>query len=254
MSAPVAIVVGGTGGVGSLVVLGLARAGHDIALVFHQAAAKAEALRAEVETLGRRCLALQADASDPAAVDALVGQIRAEFGRIDVLVNTQGCTGALRPIQEISLPDLRRTVDVELMSVLYCCRAVLPQMIGQERGRIVTIGSDAGKVGSSAEAASAAARGGVIALSKGLAREVARHGVTVNVVCPGPIATELFAENAGTGNLSDKLSAAMVRATPMKRLARPEEVADLVLYLATGSGAAFVTGQALSINGGLNMC
>lgn len=186
MTAPLALVIGGTGGVGRHVCLGLARAGHDIALVYRQAATQADDLQRQVAALGRRCLTLQADASDPGAVAALIQRIQHTFGRIDVLVNTQGCTSALRPIQEIPLDDLRRTVDVELMSVMYCCRAVLPTMLEQGRGRIVSIGSDAGKVGSSAEAASAAARGGVIAFSKGLAREVARHGITVNVVLPRP--------------------------------------------------------------------
>ncbi|CAB1368754.1 SDR family NAD(P)-dependent oxidoreductase [Denitratisoma oestradiolicum] len=254
MNHKVAIVVGGTGGVGSLVTLGLAEAGHDIALIYHAADDKAVQLKSRIEAAGRRCMVVKADASDPVAVARFVGAARDAFGRIDVLVNTQGCTHELRLLHESPVDDLRRTVDVELMSVLYCCQAVVPTMIHQKQGRIVTIGADAGKVGSSAEAASAAARGGVIALSKGLAREVASYGITVNVVCPGPIETELFQRNSGQGTITAKLSAAMVKATPMKRLARPEEVADMVIYLATGQGSSFVTGQAISISGGLTMC
>lgn len=254
MNDKVALIIGGTGGVGSLVTQGLAEAGHDIALVYHTADDKAAQLKSHIESVGRRCQVFQADASDPAAVARFVGATLEAFGPIDVLVNTQGCTHELRLLHESPVADLRRTVDVELMSVLYCCQAVIPTMIARKQGRIVSIGADAGKVGSSAEAASAAARGGVIALTKGLAREVASYGITVNVVCPGPIETELFQRNSGQDTLTAKLSAAMVKATPMKRLARPEEVADLVIYLATGQGSSFVTGQAISISGGLTMC
>lgn len=174
------------------------------------------------------------------------------FGHIDVLVNTQGAIHQLALFHEEPLADMRRTVEIELMSVIHACRAVIPAMIKQRGGRIVTIGSDSGKVGSTAEAVSAACRGGVIALSKSLARELARHDITVNVVCPGPTETSLLDQMRNAPGLTGKLMDAMVRAIPMRRPGRPEEVADAAVFLASPQ-ASYITGQALSVSGGLTM-
>lgn len=252
----VAIVVGGTGGVGSSVVLKLAQGGSDVVLVYRSAKTKAVDLKKQVEALGKQCLLVQADVSIYEEAQALATKAIERFGRIDALINTQGWLHDLCLFHENSLDDFRKTIDVELWSVIYCCRAVIPQMIKQGSGRIVTVGSDSGKVGSSAEAVSAAARGGVISLSKALARELARHNVNVNVVCPGPIdtgATGLLGRMLEAKGLTGKMMTAMVNVTPMRRPARAEEVADLAVYLAVG-GSTFITGQAISVSGGLTMC
>ncbi|MBM5810413.1 MAG: SDR family oxidoreductase [Gammaproteobacteria bacterium] len=253
MDERVAVVVGGTGDLGRLITARFGQAGYDVAVVYRSAADKARALQQQLVAGGRRCLTLQADISRPEEAERCVAAVLAEFGRIDVLVHAHGWLSQLELFHQCPVTTLQQTIAVELLGVMYCCRAVLPQMIARRAGRIVTLASDSGKVGSSAEAASAAARGGVIALSKSLARENARHGITVNVVCPGPIATDSLQRNTAADPLTAKLTEGMIRATPLRRLAQPDEVVDLVMYLATG-GAGFITGQAISVSGGLTMC
>src|SRR5262245_60597697 len=143
-----------------------------------------------------------------------------------------------------------RLIAVNLKGVLLCCRAVAAGMIDRGHGRIVNIGSDAGRVGSSGEAVYSATKGGVIAFTKTLARELARHGITVNCVCPGPTDTALLAQ---VGEYSDKLLAGLTKAIPLRRVAQPDDVAAMVAFL-VGDDAGYVTGQTVSVNGGLTMC
>lgn len=248
-----AIVVGATGGIGSHVALKLAETGGNVVLVYRSAAEKAAELGERIRDLGGEFLAVQADMTNPEEAEAVARRTIERFGRIDALINTQGWLHELALFHEDSLANLRKTVDVELWSVMHSCRAVIPHMIRQKSGRIVTIGSDSGKVGSTAEAASAACRGAVISLSKTLARELARHNINVNVVCPGPVDTELLDRMLTTPGITNKVMEAMVRAIPMKRAGRPEEVADLAAYLAAGA-STYITGQAISVSGGLTMC
>jgi NAD(P)-dependent dehydrogenase (short-subunit alcohol dehydrogenase family) len=247
------VVVGGTGGIGSHIVRKLAAAGDEVVIVYRSAEAKARELAAEVQAGGGTCVAMQADMTSPDQVSSVFEQVIDRFGRIDVLVNTQGYIHQLALLHEEPLADMKRSVDVELMSVIYSCRAVIPHMIRQGSGRIVTIGSDSGKVGSTAEAVSAACRGGIIAFSKSVAREVARHGVTVNVICPGPTDTDLLDKMQNVPGLTAKLMAAMVRAIPMRRPGKAAEVADAAVFIASPQ-ASYITGQALSVSGGLTMC
>lgn len=247
-----AIIVGGAGGIGAQIVRKLAARGDNVVLVYRSAEDKAGQIAAEIVALGGVCLTLRADLTSPEETDAMVRFALENFGHIDVLVNTQGAIHQLALFHEEPLSDMRRTVEIELMSVIHACRAVIPAMIKQRGGRIVTIGSDSGKVGSTAEAVSAACRGGVIALSKSLARELARHDITVNVVCPGPTETNLLDQMRNAPGLTAKLMDAMVRAIPMRRPGRPEEVADAAVFLASPQ-ASYITGQALSVSGGLTM-
>ncbi len=247
-----AIVVGGAGGIGAQIVRKLAERGDNVVLVYRSAEDKAKQIAAEIVALGGVCLTLCADLTSPEETDAMVRLALEHFGHIDVLVNTQGSIHQLALFHEEPLADMRHTVEIELMSVIHACRAVIPAMIKQRGGRIVTIGSDSGKVGSTAEAVSAACRGGVIALSKSLARELARHDITVNVVCPGPTETNLLDQMRNAPGLTGKLMDAMVRAIPMRRPGRPEEVADAAVFLASPQ-ASYITGQALSVSGGLTM-
>ncbi|MFB9840390.1 SDR family NAD(P)-dependent oxidoreductase, partial [Actinoallomurus acaciae] len=190
--------------------------------------------------------ARRVDVADPGAVEALRDAVCGEIGAPRVLVNAAGwdVTGAFLDTG----PDFaRKVVDINYLGPVHLCRAFLPPMIeAGDGGKVVNIASDAGRVGSSGESVYAGAKGGVIALSKSLAREMARHRINVNCVCPGPTDTPLF------NSLPDRLREALIRAIPFRRPARPEEVAAAVLFFASDA-ASFITGQVLSVSGGLTM-
>ena len=191
-------------------------------------------------------VAIRADVTDRQDVQAAVDRVMQQFGRVDVLVNNAGWDKA-SPFVDSDPADWDRAIAVNLYGVLHTCRAVLPIMAGQGGGAVVNLGSDAGRVGSSGEAVYSAAKGGVIAFTKSLAREMARHQVRVNCVCPGPTDTALFASFAGP-----KLREALTKAIPLRRLGQPADVANVVAFLASDQ-AAFVTGQTISVSGGLTM-
>ena len=204
-------------------------------------------MREAAAALGRG-LALVMDVSDARSVRAAVDEAEARLGPIDALVNNAGID-VIGPFLESREEDWERLWAVNLRGTLLATRAVLHGMVARERGRIVNIGSDAGRVGSSGEAVYSATKGGVIAFTKTLAREVARHGVTVNCVCPGPTDTALLEQ---VRDYDEKLHASLARAIPLRRLGRPEDVAAAVVFLASDA-AAYITGQTLSVSGGLTM-
>lgn len=188
------------------------------------------------------------DVSDNAAVTQVVGTVRDEFGRIDVLINNAGWDIG-RPFLETTPDFWAKVIGINYVGVLNTCHAVLPAMVEQGGGSIVNLGSDAGRVGSSGEAVYSGAKGGVIAFSKAIAREVARHRINVNVVCPGPTDTALFASMGGD---NPKLREALTKAIPFRRLGQPDDIANAVVFLASDE-ASFITGQTLSVSGGLTM-
>jgi 2-hydroxycyclohexanecarboxyl-CoA dehydrogenase len=191
-------------------------------------------------------IAIGVDVTDRLGVQAMADQVVQLFGRIDVLVNNAGWDKASAFVDS-DPDDWDRAIAVNLYGVLHTCKAVLPIMAAQGSGAVVNLGSDAGRVGSSGEAVYSAAKGGVIAFTKSLAREMARHQVRVNCVCPGPTDTALFASFAGP-----KLREALTKAIPFRRLGQPADVANVVAFLASDE-AAFVTGQTVSVSGGLTM-
>jgi 2-hydroxycyclohexanecarboxyl-CoA dehydrogenase len=192
--------------------------------------------------------ARQADVGDYAAVDAAVQATMAEFGRLDIVVNNAGWD-RVQPFIE-NTPDLWDTlVRVNLIGVFNVTHAALRAFAGRP-GRIINVASDAGRAGSSGEAAYSACKGGVIAFTKAIAREGARSGVLVNCVCPGPTATPLLDEIRADAT-ADRIMDAVVRATPLRKLAQPQDVAAAVAYFAEEPG--HVTGQVLSVSGGLTM-
>jgi 2-hydroxycyclohexanecarboxyl-CoA dehydrogenase len=178
----------------------------------------------------------------------MVLAVHERFGRIDVLVNNAGWDRA-GPFVDSDPADWDKVIGINLYGVLHTSHLVLPIMAGQGGGRVVNLASDAGRVGSSGEAVYSAAKGGVIAFTKTCAREMARHGITVNCVCPGPTDTALFAEFAGD---DPKLREALTKAIPLRRLAQPSDLAGAVAFLASDE-AAYITGQTLSVSGGLSM-
>jgi 2-hydroxycyclohexanecarboxyl-CoA dehydrogenase len=193
----------------------------------------------------------QVDLTKKADVDRMVGEIIERFGRIDILVNCQGWD-RLEPFVESDEATWEKLLAINFKSVLCTARAVLPNMISNGGGKIVNISSDAGRVGSSWEAVYAGAKGAVIAFSKTIAREVARYKINVNVVCPGLTETPLLEAVRSQSEQTARIIEAVTKATPFRRPAQPEEIAQAVLFL-TSPAADFITGQTLSVSGGLTM-
>lgn len=191
---------------------------------------------------------IRTDVTSRDSVNAMVEQVHGRFGRIDALVNNAGWDKA-GPFVDSDPADWDRVVQINLYGVLNTCKAVLPILAAQGHGSVVNIASDAGRVGSSGEAVYSAAKGGVIAFTKSVARELARSQVNVNAVCPGPADTALFASIGGD---NPKLREALTKAIPFRRLAQPSDLANVVAFLASDE-ADYVTGQTVSVSGGLTM-
>jgi 2-hydroxycyclohexanecarboxyl-CoA dehydrogenase len=245
-----ALICGGGGGIGRAVALALASAGAKIA-VADIAKENAENVKAEVQGLGVRAMACPVDLTKKADVERMVSEVNERFGQIDILVNCQGWD-RLEPFVESNEETWEKLLAINFKSVLYTCRAVLPKMIAQNGGKIVNISSDAGRVGSSWEAVYAGAKGAVIAFSKTIAREVARYKINVNVVCPGLTETPLLQAVRTQSEQTGRIIEAVTKATPFRRPAQPEEIAEAVLFFASPQ-AVFITGQTLSVSGGLTM-
>jgi 2-hydroxycyclohexanecarboxyl-CoA dehydrogenase len=250
MSERVALVTGGARGIGRAIAQALANDGRLVAVadLLQDGATETVAL---IEAAGGGGLPVSLDVTSPDSVEAAVARVESELGPVDVLVNCAGWD-ALMPFVETDENFWQKVIEINYKGVLRTTHAVLPGMMDRGFGRIVNIGSDAGRVGSSLEAVYSGCKGGVIAFTKTIAREAARKGVTANTVCPGPTDTPLLGAIVDAAENADKVIGAMTRAVPMKRLGQPEEVAAAVAFLASDS-AAFVSGQTLSVSGGLTM-
>lgn len=245
-----ALVAGGGRGIGRCIALALAREGADIA-VGDLVGENADSVRDEIKALRVNALACKVDLTKRVEVEQMVEKVLSQFGQLDILVNSAGWD-RLEPFLESSEETWERILAINFKSVLYTSKAVLPHMISRGSGKIVNISSDAGRVGSSWEAVYSGAKGAVIAFSKTLAREVARYKINVNVVCPGLTDTPLLEAVRSQSPQTEKLIDAVTKATPFRRVAKPEEIAEAVLFFASPS-ADFVTGQTLSVSGGLTM-
>jgi 2-hydroxycyclohexanecarboxyl-CoA dehydrogenase len=239
----VALVTGGTRGIGKAIALRLAAAGADVGIV--SLSSDGALVVAELEKLGVRACAVHADVSDPGAARRMVDAVREALGPVDVLVNNAAIADpGYRNAWELAAGSWERMISVNLSGVYYCCAAALPQMLARGWGRIVNIASTSGVSGGTSGLHYAASKGGVIALSKALARELAPRGITVNVVAPSKIDTEMFRQAVGEEQREDT-----IRRIPVGRLGRPEEVAEAVAYFA-GEEAGYTTGQVLVVSGG----
>jgi 2-hydroxycyclohexanecarboxyl-CoA dehydrogenase len=246
-----ALVTGAGRGIGRAIALGLAREGSQVA-VADILAENAQAVSREVEALGVKGLAVAVDLTRRGEVDRLVADVLAQFGQLDLLVNNAGWD-RMALFLDSDEESWEKAIAVNFKAVLYTSKAALPSMVARGSGKVVNIASDAGRVGSSGEAVYSATKGAVIAFSKALAREMARHRITVNVVCPGLTETPLLQSLRDQSPKMEKILEAVTRATPLGRVATPEEIAAAVVFLAS-SDADFITGQTLSVSGGLTMC
>jgi 2-hydroxycyclohexanecarboxyl-CoA dehydrogenase len=241
----VALVTGGARGIGAAIVQALAGDGHRVAvadLLDDEAAGTAD------EVGG---IAVHLDVTDRASVNGAVTLVEQRLGPIATLVNNAGWD-EFRPFLETDEPFWGRVIEINYTGCLRTCHRVVPGMVERGAGRIVNIGSDAARVGSSREAVYSGAKGAVVSFTKTLAREVARHGVTANTVCPGPTETPMLAQMLGAGDETARTIEALRRAVPMRRLATPSDIAGAVAFFASDR-AGFITGQTLSVSGGLTM-
>ena len=240
MPAAVAVVTGAGSGIGRAVAAAMAAQGLAVA------AADVDSDGAAATAVSHELIeAFVVDVADAGSVAALRSAVQSRLGAATVLVN---CAGWDRngPFLDATPEFAEKVVAINYLGQVHTCREFLPGMVAAGSGRIVNVASDAGRVGSAGETIYAGAKGGVIALTKSLSREMARHRITVNCVCPGPTDTPLFAA------MDERLKQALIRAIPFRRLARPEEIAAAVQFFASDA-ASFVTGQVLSVSGGLTM-
>jgi 2-hydroxycyclohexanecarboxyl-CoA dehydrogenase len=246
-----ALVTGAARGIGRAIAEALAAAGHDV-VVADLAAGDATATAQEIGAAhGTKTFGVAMDVADSASVTAAITAAQEAVGDIDVLVNCAGWDD-LMPFVKTDEALWDKVIEINYKGVLRLTHALLPGMQARGYGRIVNIGSDAGRVGSSMEAVYAGAKAGVIAFTKTVARESARKGVTANVVCPGPTDTPMLQGIVAASDDGEKVIAAMTGAVPMKRLGQPSEVAAAVRFFASEE-AGFITGQTLSVSGGLTM-
>ena len=244
------IVTGGGGGIGGATCLRFAREGAAVG-VLDLSADAARKVAARITEAGGRALAISCDITDRASVDAAVAAVQQELGSVDVLVNNAGWD-VFKPFTRTEPAQWERLIAINLTGALHMHHAVLPGMVERKQGRIINIASDAARVGSSGEAVYAACKGGLVSFSKTIAREHARHGITVNVVCPGPTQTALFEDyKQGAGN-PEKLVEAFTRSIPLGRIGQPDDLPGAIAFFASDD-AAFITGQVLSVSGGLTM-
>ncbi len=235
-----ALITGGASGIGKATVMEFARCGARVICADVDAAKGADVVK-EAGNLAVEFVAI--DLADPVSVHRCAAEVLDRYGRVDILVNAAGWND-IQPFLDNPPDYMDRVLAVNLGGLLHLTQALLPAMAAASKGKIVNVSSDAGRVGSSGETAYAAAKGGVIAFTKSLAREVARYSINVNCVCPGPTDTPMLQSRP------EKLKEAFVRAIPFRRFAKPQEIADAIVFFAS-SRSDYITGQVLSVSGGL---
>jgi 2-hydroxycyclohexanecarboxyl-CoA dehydrogenase len=237
-----ALVTGGASGIGKATVMELARRGATVICADVNTEAGA-ALQREAAASNFAVEFAAIDLADARSVRSCAAEVLKRHPRIDVLVNAAGWND-IQPFMENPPDYVDRVIAINLGGMLHLTQALLPAIIAAGKGKIVNVSSDAGRVGSSGETTYAAAKGGVIAFTKSLAREVARHSINVNCICPGPTDTPMLQSRP------DKLKEAFLRAIPLRRFAKPQEIADAILFFASPR-SDYITGQVLSVSGGL---
>jgi 2-hydroxycyclohexanecarboxyl-CoA dehydrogenase len=254
------IVTGGGSNIGRAITLGFARErSHLVIAEIDEGQGKKVA--SECEALGAKALVIPTDVTKWPDVQALVRTAEERFGRVDVLVNNVGWTRDALFVEK-TREEWEREIQLNLWGMINGTRAVLDGMIARQAGAIVSLGSDAGRMGEFREGVYAACKAGVMALSKSIAREVGKYGIRLNVVCPGMTmpatdeeigALSMWAQPENRGWMTDEMRARIAKVYPLRRLARPEDVVGAVLFLASDAAAGFITGQTISVSGGYTM-
>ncbi|MCZ2258309.1 3-oxoacyl-[acyl-carrier-protein] reductase [Sporosarcina sp. G11-34] len=239
----VAIVTGGSRGIGAAIAKELARNGARVAFNYQSRIDSAEALVKEIEDEGGTSFAVKADVADIKGVQNFLDEVVSRYGQVDILVNNAGITRD-RSFRNLSQEDWNEVINVNLNSVFNTTSAVINQMLENKSGRIINISSIIGQSGGFGQSNYAAAKAGMVGFTKSLALETAKNGITVNAICPGFIETEMVAA------MPDNVKEQMISNIPMKRLGQSQEIAEAVLFLAQ---ANYITGQSINVNGGLYM-
>ncbi len=245
LSGKIALVTGGTRGIGRAIVEGLAGAGATVAFTYRSSSQAADELVASLSSAGKKSRGYQSDAASPADAVAVVDQVVKEFGRIDILVNNAGITkdGLLMRMSE---EDWDRVIGTNLKSVFAMTKAVCRTMMGQRAGKIINISSIVGLTGNAGQANYAASKAGIFGFTKSVAKELASRNIQVNAIAPGYVDTDM------TRALTAEQTKALIDLIPLKRTAKPADIAGTVVFLASPA-ADYITGQVLAVDGGLSM-
>ena len=239
-----ALVTGGSRGIGRAIALELARLGAKVAINYRSASDDADKVVEELKALGTDAVALKGDVSNKDEARGLVHQVVEQWGRLDILINNAGITKD-RTLKKLTDDDWEDVINTNLNSVYYTVSAAMPSMMENQFGRIVNISSFVGQAGNFGQSNYSASKGGVIAFTKSVAQELARHNITVNAIAPGFTLTEMLAK------VPDEIQQKILDKIPMRRVGQPEEIARAVVFLAADGD--YITGQQINVNGGVYM-
>lgn len=247
LTGQIALVTGSSRGIGAATARELADAGADVVINYLSNSAAAEAVAAEVEERGGESLVIQADVTDPAAVDSMVSQVESTWGSVDILVNNANLPFAHKPISEITWDEMAAKIDAELRAAFSMTKAVVPGMMEQEYGRLIYVSSGRSKTPDTSSVAHGVAKSGLNAFVRYVAEEYGEYGITANVISPGLVETDATRES-----IDEEVRRNVSRATPLGRVAQPEDVAPAIVAFA-GDAARFTTGTYTPVNGGSRM-
>ena len=248
LDSSVALVTGSSRGIGAATARELAARGANVVVNYRSSADEATEVVSDIEAAGGDAMAVQADVTDPDAVEGMVEEVEARWGSVDVLVNNANMPFATKPIADLTWDEFSDKLDAELQAAFTCSKAVLPGMVESGGGQLIYISSGLSKSPQTGFAAHGAAKSGLNAFAKYVAHEYGEHGVRANVVAPGLTETEATADRLG----NDEVRAGVSRSTPLGRVAQPDDIAKTIVALADG-GAQFVTGTYTPVNGGSSM-